>query len=373
MFKIPEKTQYIIDALEKNGYEAFIVGGCVRDILLNKVPNDYDITTNATPSEIMSIFPRTIPTGIKHGTVTVLVEDEPAEVTTFRSDGVYSDSRHPENVEFVRNLRDDLSRRDFTVNAMAYNEKTGLVDLFDGQSDLKNKVLRAVGCPEKRFTEDALRILRLFRFAATLNFEIEQSTLEAALKCADLIKNVSIERIMAELKIALSGDSFKVFKPLIECGGLSFSGLDRCPDFNKILHHRQSPLLCLYLLFDGKITHDLKLSNNEKDFIVGINKLKELPPPQSKADIKRCLSITNEAVTRAFLSLCEIPTADLDEIIKNREPYLISHLKITGNDLLALGYNGEAVGKILKQMQAAVIEAPTQNTKAKLLHFLKNK
>ncbi len=370
MFNIPEKIEYVIEKLNKNGFEAYIVGGCVRDILLSKTPNDYDITTSATPDEIMSIFDKTIPTGIKHGTVTILIDNEPIEVTTFRCDGDYLDGRHPQNVKFVRNLKDDLARRDFTVNAMAYNNENGLCDLFGGQSDLQNKILKAVGNPETRFCEDALRILRLFRFASTLNFKIEEKTFNAAIKCAPLISKVSVERIMNELKTAVLGENFKVIKPLIECGALSFLGLDTCPDFEKILKHRQSPLLCLYLLFGGNIKTDLKLSNIEKDFINGINRLKEMPTPKTKADIKRCLAATNENITREFLALLELSCSELDEIIQNREPYLIGHLKITGNDLLSLGYNGQQVGEILKTLQNEVIENPTQNTKSRLIKLI---
>ena len=370
MFKIPEKIEYVIEKLNKNGFDAYIVGGCVRDILLLKTPHDYDITTSATPDEIMTVFDKTIPTGIKHGTVTVLIEGEPIEVTTFRCDGDYLDARHPQNVKFVRNLKEDLSRRDFTVNAMAYNNESGLCDLFGGQEDLKAKILRAVGDPEKRFKEDALRILRLFRFASTLNFKIEEKTFNAAIKCAPLISKVSVERIMTELKTAVLGENFKVIKPLIDCGALSFLGLDTYPDFEKISKHRESPLLCLYLLFGGNIKADLRLSNVEKDFINGINRLKEMPTPKSKADIKRCLAVTNENITRQFLTLLDISCEVLDEILQNREPYLIGHLKITGNDLLSLGYKGEEVGEILKTLQNEVIENPTQNTKARLLNLI---
>lgn len=370
MFKIPAKTGYILDTITKNGYEAYIVGGCVRDILLNKTPHDFDVTTSATPDEIISIFPHTVPTGIKHGTVTVIVEGEPTEVTTFRCDGDYLDARHPEKVQFVRNLSDDLSRRDFTVNAMAYNPKVGLCDLFDGQNDLKHKILRAVGDPEKRFKEDALRILRLFRFAATLNFTIEENTFNAAIKCAPLISKVSTERIMNELKAALKGENFKVIKPLIECGGLYFLGLNTCPDFEEICRHRHNPLLCLYLLFGGKTECDLKLSNAEKNYINSMNKLKDLKKPETKADIKRCLSVANENVTNDFLTLCGVKSDLLFEIIENREPYLIGHLKIKGNDLLKMGYSGNEVGEILKRLQNEVIENPTNNTKARLLKLI---
>ena len=366
MFKIPEKIEYVIEKLNKNGFEAYIVGGCVRDILLSKIPHDYDVTTSATPEEVISVFDHTVPTGIKHGTITVLIDNEPIEVTTFRTDGEYHDARRPDSVKFVRNLKDDLSRRDFTVNAMAYNHKNGLCDLFDGQKDLKNKTLRAVGDPETRFKEDALRILRLFRFASTLDFEIEEKTYNAAIKCASLLKKVSTERVMAELKTAVLGENFKVIKPLIDCGGLSFIGIDTCPDFDLIKNHSDKPNLCLYLLLSGEIKCDLKLSNKEKSYIEGLNKLMPMPFG-TKADIKRCLAISNEEITRDFLALKNTPNTLLNEILENHEPYLIGHLKITGNDLLERGIKGEKIGEILSELQQKVIADPTFNTKAKLL------
>lgn len=367
MFKIPEKIEYVIEKLTKNGFEAYIVGGCVRDILLLKTPHDYDVTTSATPDEIISVFDRTIPTGIKHGTVTVLIDDEPIEVTTFRTDGEYRDARRPESVQFVRNLADDLSRRDFTVNAMAYNHNNGLCDLFGGQEDLAAKILRAVGDPETRFKEDALRILRLFRFASTLNFKIEEKTFDAAIKCAPLLQKVSIERIMTELKTAVLGENFKVIKPLIDCGGLVFLGIDSCPDFDLIKLHRDKPNLCLYLLLSGEIKCDLKLSNKEKAYIEGIKKLMPMPY-ETKADIKRLLSVSSEEITRDFLSLKNASDSFLNEVLENREPYLIGHLKITGNDLIEKGIKGEKIGEILSRLQQKVIEDPTFNTKAKLLN-----
>ena len=367
MFQIPEKIEYIIEKLTQNGVEAYIVGGCVRDILLLKTPHDYDVTTSATPEEIISIFDHTIPTGIKHGTITVLVDNEPIEVTTFRTDGEYIDARRPESVQFVRSLGEDLSRRDFTVNAMAYNHKTGFCDLFGGQEDLKTKTLRAVGNAETRFNEDALRILRLFRFASTLNFKIEHETFKAAIKCAPLLKKVSIERVMCELKTAVLGENFKVIKPLIECDGLRFIGIKTCPDFDLIKKHNQDPNLCLYLLLSGNMKCDLKLSNKEKAFIDGINKLMPLPTA-TKADIKRCLALTNLEITRSFLTLKNANLLLLNEVLENNEPYLIGHLKITGNDLIEKGIKGEKIGEILNKLQQKVIDDPTFNTKAKLLN-----
>ena len=164
-FTLPQNIKFVLDTFYQNGHKAYIVGGCVRDLLCGITPNDYDVTTSALPNETQTIFEKTIATGIAHGTVTIMINGEPIEATTFRTESVYNDSRHPESVNFVHNVEDDLARRDFTVNAMCYNPTDGLIDLFGGVDDIKNKTLRAVGNAEQRFTEDALLILRLFRFA----------------------------------------------------------------------------------------------------------------------------------------------------------------------------------------------------------------
>lgn len=197
--ELPEKVNRIIQTLTDAGFEAYAVGGCIRDSLLNRIPDDWDITTSARPEEVKGLFRRTIDTGIQHGTVTVLIEKETFEVTTYRIDGEYEDSRHPKDVIFTKSLYEDLRRRDFTINAMAYNEQSGLVDEFRGMEDLKNKVIRAVGNPEERFTEDALRIMRAVRFAAQLGYSIESETKAAAKKLAGNLRNISVERIQTEL------------------------------------------------------------------------------------------------------------------------------------------------------------------------------
>lgn len=201
---LPEKVNYIIETLMEHGYEAYAVGGCVRDTLLSRVPQDWDITTSAKPEQVKAIFRHTVDTGIQHGTVTVLVNREGFEVTTYRIDGEYTDARHPNSVEFTSNLLEDLKRRDFTINAMAYNEKDGLVDAFDGIGDLKRGIIRCVGCPTERFSEDALRMLRAVRFAAQLGFTMEEETRHAIEKLAENIAKVSAERIAAELIKLLS-------------------------------------------------------------------------------------------------------------------------------------------------------------------------
>ena len=204
--QIPEQVNYILSRLNEAGYEAFVVGGCVRDALLDREPHDWDITTSALPSQVKEIFGRTIDTGLKHGTVTVMKGGEGYEVTTYRVDGVYEDGRHPKEVTFTPNLREDLQRRDFTINAMAYGVKEGLVDLFGGRQDLENGVIRAVGDPMQRFSEDALRIMRAVRFSAQLGYEIEKETLSAASVLAPNLRKISSERIREELEKTLMSD-----------------------------------------------------------------------------------------------------------------------------------------------------------------------
>lgn len=197
--QLPEKVNIIISTLQAHGYEAYAVGGCVRDSILGREPDDWDITTSATPLETKALFKRTFDTGIEHGTITVLLDKDAFEVTTYRVDGKYEDSRHPKEVTFTRSLKEDLLRRDFTINAMAYNDEKGLVDIFGGIRDLKNKTIRCVGNAEERFGEDALRILRAVRFAAQLGFEIEKETQKGIVKLAPTLANISAERIQVEL------------------------------------------------------------------------------------------------------------------------------------------------------------------------------
>lgn len=216
--QIPKHANYIIKTLQHYGYEAYIVGGCVRDAVLGRTPNDWDITTSAKPLQIKSIFDRTIDTGLKHGTVTVLMEKEPFEVTTYRIDGTYEDHRRPNDVTFTTNLREDLMRRDFTINAMAYNEKDGLVDMFGGLEDLENKVIRCVGKADDRFDEDALRMLRAVRFAAQLGFEIDDEAKDAIKRKCGFLKDISAERIQVELTKLLTSDHPEMIKTAYELG-----------------------------------------------------------------------------------------------------------------------------------------------------------
>ncbi|NLZ46577.1 MAG: HD domain-containing protein [Clostridiales bacterium] len=205
--KIPNCVKIAIQLLEKSGFEAYAVGGCVRDTVLKKIPNDWDICTNALPEQVIKVFKdyHVFETGLKHGTVTVRIEHNSLEITTFRTDGEYSDHRRPENVSFVTSLEEDLSRRDFTVNALAFSERTGIIDKVNGLADIENKIIRCVGNAKKRFDEDALRILRCLRFASVLGFDIEEKTSKAVHNQKELLKLISSERIKEELLKLLCG------------------------------------------------------------------------------------------------------------------------------------------------------------------------
>ena len=374
MLKIPEKIKFVLRTLTQNGYEAYIVGGCVRDSLLGITPSDYDVTTSAKPEEILGLFDKTVPTGLKHGTVTVIIENEPIEVTTFRTEGEYKDFRHPQNVEFVTDLREDLSRRDFTVNAVAYNETVGLVDLFGGLSDLENKILRAVGDSDKRFKEDALRILRLFRFASQLEFTPEEKTLKSALKLQNGLKNISKERIFSEIVKAVNGKNPKAILPLINSGGLEFLGICKTPEFTTIDDSDLRLFVFLNTSSENpiEVLKTLKAPNRQIDFANKLLKLQSIEM-ENKEDIKNALFLTDFNAVNSFLQLQEDEgkLKLLAEIIKNKEPYLISHLAISGEDLKELGFKGKEIGEILERLRQTVVCSPEKNRKEILLTLTK--
>ena len=216
--QIPEKVNMVVNRLADAGFEAYVVGGCVRDAILGRTANDWDITTNAKPEQVKELFARTVDTGIQHGTVTVMLGKEGFEVTTYRIDGEYTDSRHPKEVIFTPSLLEDLKRRDFTINAMAYNDRDGLVDAFDGLGDLKRRQIRCVGNPKERFTEDALRILRAVRFSAQLDFEIEEQTKAAISQFAPSLSKISAERIQVEVVKLLTSSHPQVWRTVYETG-----------------------------------------------------------------------------------------------------------------------------------------------------------
>lgn len=234
--KVPEEAIQILKTINEAGFDAYVVGGCVRDSLLGKEPNDWDITTSAMPQQVKKLFKRTIDTGIKHGTVTILMKEDQYEVTTYRIDGEYLDGRHPENVTFTNLLSEDLRRRDFTINAMAYHPKTGLVDLYNGVDDLEKKIVRCVGSAVERFSEDALRMMRAIRFAAQLGFSIEDETFAAIKKLSPTLEKISGERIREEMLKLLVSDNPMFFKKFYETGLTAVF----MPEFDKAMETEQN-------------------------------------------------------------------------------------------------------------------------------------
>ncbi len=256
---LPKDVKFIIDTLTDAGYEAYAVGGCVRDTILNREPDDWDITTSAKPEEIKALFHPTIDTGIQHGTVTVLRNHIGYEVTTYRIDGVYEDSRHPKEVTFTANLKEDLLRRDFTINAMAYNDKDGLVDMYGGLDDIKNGIIRCVGVAKERFTEDALRMMRAVRFSAQLGYEIEENTSNAITELHPNLKNISAERINTELTKLLVSDHPDFLRKAYELGITSVV----LPEFDECMRLEQKHIHHCYSVGEH-ILHSLNYVEKDK-------------------------------------------------------------------------------------------------------------
>ena len=398
--KLPAYVKNCIDALTGAGFSAYAVGGAVRDSLLGVSPSDWDVTTSALPEQTLTVFAdrRTIPTGIKHGTITVLCEENgiflPIEVTTFRIDGEYLDSRHPESVLFSRDLRDDLSRRDFTVNAMAYNEVDGLIDAFGGMGDLERKIIRTVGVPEARFTEDALRIMRAFRFSAQLGFEIDENTLSGAQKCAHLLKNIARERVGVEFKklLASKKPSYSLLS-MVHLGVWDsiFSGIDAPSEkiISKIDHLPESfevRLACLTCELDtnslSSLLDSLRLSNDEKRLSLRLREVKNFDfDGNAEVCARRFLHLYNNIFDLAlsvlgFFACGEKFESFKSAVISERQksnPLSISDLKIRGGDILPLCENDYSlVGKALSHLLALVVDNPALNEREQLINEAKN-
>jgi len=383
---LPEEVEFIISKLLSHGFTAEVVGGAVRDFLLGHEPNDYDVTTSATPSEIKEVFKasKTVDTGIKHGTVTVVLKGKPYEITTYRIDGEYLDARRPESVSFTRSIQDDLSRRDFTVNAMAYSTRFGLIDLFSGKRDLKNGIIRAVGSAEKRFSEDALRILRALRFASKLDFAIDEETSAAIYQKAQLLSRVARERIYVEWQKLLKGpgayriineykEVIKVFLPELDEISLpyekEFSACDSDLRFISLFCEKGSDAWCKAL--DG-----LRADNKTKLF--GKALLENLEVKLDSAyEMKHMLSKIGEEYTKKLIDFRRLMKLGskgeeqlLNGIIESGECYRLADLKISGNDLVKMGVRGKQTGEILSSALDAVMSGKVKNEREELLFFV---
>lgn len=256
---IPKEVNYILQTLFDAGFDAYVVGGCVRDSVLGKEPDDWDITTNALPLEVKALFRRTVDTGLQHGTITVMRGNEGYEVTTYRTDGTYSDGRHPDKVTFVPSLEEDLKRRDFTINAMAYNDRAGLIDLFGGMQDLKDGIIRCVGNAEERFSEDALRMLRAVRFAAKLGYTLDKDVYDSIKNRASTLSVVSAERITTELIKLLTSDHPELIKIAYETGLTAVF----FPEFDKAMETEQNHPHHMYNVGDH-IVESVRISSNDR-------------------------------------------------------------------------------------------------------------
>ena len=397
--KLPEKVKYIISRLEKNGYEAYAVGGCVRDSILDRVPEDWDITTSAKPEEVKKLFQATIDTGLQHGTVTVVIEKEGYEVTTFRLDGDYSDGRHPDRVAFTSSLTEDLKRRDFTINAMAYSENTGLIDRFDGEKDLEDGIIRAVGDAEERFSEDALRMLRVIRFAGQLNFDIAEKTFDAIKKLSPDISKVSVERIAKELeKLLLSGNPeyitlvyeagiFEVIAPEIaelfkkEEIYNSIEAVRRAsyPE-KKGLYQIRTALFLERLGADSaaRLLKRFKLDNDTINTVKKLIGLLQRDIETSALEMRRTVKEAGHKImpilleARSAKGLCN--NSELyRKIIERGECTSVSELKVNGRDLIEAGVpKGVMIGETLERLLESVIEHPELNTRESLLLEVKH-
>ena len=419
---IPKDVKLIINTLINNGHESYIVGGCVRDSIMQRHPKDWDITTKANPEQVIKLFNKVVLTGLKHGTVTVMINNEGYEVTTYRTDGEYEDNRHPKEVKFVSSLKEDLARRDFQINAMAYNEKDGLVDYFGGMEDLKDKIINTVGEPKKRFNEDALRMLRAIRFSAQLNFKIDENVLVTIKELKDNIKNISKERIREEFNKTILGNPKKI-EILKECGILDYiiPGINELYGFNQnnpyhiydlyehtlvateeiepILHLRLTMLLHdlgktkTKTIDERGISHyyahpkesvkmaehllkELKYDNDTINKVLTLIQYHDCTL-ESKLSVKKMLNKIGEELLR---DLIKVKRADilsqnplyakerllnlisvqskLDLILSQNECFNLKDLKINGGDLINLGFNK---GKEIGETLKIILELVIEN------------
>ena len=426
---LPKSVKFIIEKIKEHCEEAYIVGGCVRDSILGILPNDYDITTSAKPNKIIDIFKgyKIIENGIKHGTVGILIEDEVYEITTYRVEGEYEDNRRPKNVEFTSKLVDDLKRRDFTINAMAYNEEDKLIDYFDGVKDLHDKKIRTVGNPDERFIEDGLRIIRAIRFSSKLGFDIEKETFESIKRNSSILKNISRERVSDEIKkIILSENpqklgllySLNIFKELE-----IYSHVENYEDFcTKLtilkecnISLEQRLLMIEFLVLENNtkrlnktkekiefynknirknnIVSKLKYPNNVTKYInnmidymlidnidldkIGIKKILNKIGIDNLKDILKlkeiyykkvgdCEEIEELSIRKHSIDKY---TEFIEEIAKNNECYKINDLDINGNDLRLMGYSGKSIGEQLNLLLEIVICNPEKNSKSELMNL----
>lgn len=362
-----KKPDHILDVLQQKGYQAYYVGGCVRDTLLGRPVHDWDITTSALPEETMASFERCVPTGIVHGTVTVLYEGGSAEVTTFRSDGDYADGRHPVGVRFVPSLEEDLSRRDFTINAMAMDQNERIIDPMNGREDLRMRILRAVGQPETRFREDALRMLRGVRFSAQLHFEIEANTLQAMRNCAALCQSLSAERVRDEVEKTLLSSQPEKVADMASMGLLArFLPMEK-RNLRYIVDLPIDSTVRWAALCRTYPELDLTALRLDKKTTRNAMTISRMEKPADRLAWKQLISRhgAEQGELAGALFRC---SAVVSEILSSGECLFLSDLAVAGRDLKGLA--GPAVGQTLQKLLLHVLQYPEDNNKEILLGLL---
>ncbi len=384
MLEIPAYVKIILQKLENSGFEAYIVGGCCRDILLGKIPHDWDITTSALPENIVEIFDKTIPTGMAHGTVTVCIDRQNVEVTTFRTDGEYTDCRRPDKVVFTPNLKEDLSRRDFTMNAIAMDKNFNIIDPFDGQIDIKNRKIRCVGKAEKRFEEDALRMFRAIRFKAQLGFEFDSEILPTIKKLSSNAIFVSAERIYAETCKILLSPTPQTIEIAINSGLFAkYLKSDNAPNLGALSDlpcdlKSRFTALCAVLKRDSLIensTNFLKSLTCESKIIKSVSMsiepdflwktTKTLPKIVAKVGRE------NAVPTASAMQICgfENAVAEMQNLLAENRCLTVKELDISGGDLMNLGIRGVKVGECLNLLLVHVLKFPNDNKHEILLEL----
>lgn len=411
-FKIdmPNDVDFIINTIKSHGHQAYAVGGCVRDSIMGLTPNDWDITTSALPSDIKEYFNKTIDTGIEHGTVTVMLHNVGYEVTTYRIDGEYKDGRHPSSVEFSDRLTDDLCRRDFTINAMAYNNVTGLVDEYGGIDDINNRIIKCVGNPIERFTEDALRMMRAIRFSAQLGFTIDEATWNAIKKLSPSISKISMERVHVELgKTLMSAHPDYVaqyseaglFAPILPVIDNALKSRYKRKILATLQHTPDNIYLRYAALFitstpdeAAKTLRALKLDNKTVNTVSKLVELSKMDIEETEPAVRTALNkygrdflplwhelmmaviqaseditgISNPAKVKHLLTLKRLGT----DILARGDCFTIKDLDISGNDLIEYGLQGHEIGETLKSLLDIVIENPKLNDKATLIAMIEH-
>ena len=400
--ELPGNVRFILHMLREAGHEAYVVGGCVRDSIMGRKPHDWDICTSAKPEQVIEIFNhyKVIPTGLKHGTVTIMKNDKPYEITTYRVDGEYDDARHPKDVTFTTSLEEDLSRRDFTMNALAYNNNNDLVDLFGGVNDIKNGIVRCVGNPRERFSEDALRIMRALRFATRFGFKIEENTFAAMKEKKSLLSKISAERINSELTQIIMCEAEDVARILYKAEDILFELFPALREndgsyINNILHSNKIKSVRLALLFDfpeeqlKDILTNLRYDNETISSVLNTRKYGQqiLKYDSEKYTIEYFLKrimhdIGYEDTQKALFYCIAYSRAKSNEkqellftnmlyvvmVINDRnECYKLSQLAVNGNDIKHFGYKGQQIGTVLNYLLDMVMKGILENNKPTLL------